>query len=136
MIYHGIDLIEVARITHASTRWGDRFLTRVFTSTECERYRNRPESLAARFAAKEAVAKLLGVGIRGLGADRIEGAVEWTEIELLNDPHGKPLLHLHGRAAARATALHLHDLAVSISHSRGLAIASVVAIAAPPESAD
>lgn len=134
MIFHGIDLVEVERIRHAVARWGDRFLVRVFTAAERERYRERPESLAARFAAKEATAKLLGVGIRGLGGEQHPGAVEWTEIEVLNDPHGRPQLQLHGRAAARAAALQLHDIAVSISHSRGLAIASIVAIARPPES--
>jgi holo-[acyl-carrier protein] synthase len=128
MLYTGIDLIEIERIARAIQRWGDRFLDRVFTPAELANYRSRPASLAARWAAKEAVAKLLGVGLRGLGgAARPEDALAWTEIEVLSDPQGRPALVLHGRAADRARGLGLGPIALSLSHTREHAIASVVA---------
>jgi holo-[acyl-carrier protein] synthase len=130
MLYTGIDLIEIERIARAIQRWGDRFLDRVFTPAELARYRSRPASLAARWAAKEAVAKLLGVGLRGLGgAGRPEDALAWTEIEVLSDPQGRPALSLHGRAAERARILGFGPIALSLSHTREHAIASVVALA-------
>src|SRR5689334_5951976 len=128
MLYTGIDLIEIERIARAAERWGDRFLVRVFTPAELALYRARPASLAARWAAKEAVAKLLGVGLRGLGgAGRPNDALAWTEIEVLPDPHGRPALTLYGRAAERAQALGLGAIALSLSHTREHAIASAVA---------
>jgi len=128
MLFTGIDLIEIERIARAIERWGDRFLDRVFTPAELEHYRTRTASLAARWAAKEAVAKLLGVGIRGLGgAGRPEDALAWKEIEVLSDAEGRPTLTLHGRAAARAQALALGPIAISLSHTREHAIASAVA---------
>jgi holo-[acyl-carrier protein] synthase len=128
MIYHGIDMVEVARITHAIERYGDRFLKRVFTATEIVRYADRPHSLAARWAAKEATAKLLGVGLRGLGAGPQPEAVAWTEIEVIADERGKPIITLSGAAEQRAHTLGLSTLALSLSHTRDLAIASVVGI--------
>jgi holo-[acyl-carrier protein] synthase len=130
MLYTGIDLIEINRIDQAIGRWGDRFLLRVYTAAELAAYRGRTRSLAARWAGKEAAAKMLGVGLRGLGAaDRPGGALAWTEIEILSDTLGRPTLALTGRAAARANALALTEIAVSLSHTREHAIASVVAIA-------
>src|SRR6266487_3336785 len=106
MLYTGIDLIEIERIARAIERWGDRFLDRVYTPAELAIYRGRTASLAARWAAKEAVAKLLGVGLRGLGGSGSpESALAWTEIEVLPDPHGRPALTLHGRAAECARVL-------------------------------
>ena len=129
MLYTGIDLIEIERIARAIERWGDRFLDRVYTPTELAIYRARPASLAARWAAKEAVAKLLGVGLRGLGgAGRPGDALAWTEIEVLSDAQGRPALTLHGRAAARARTLGLGLIALSLSHTREHAIASAVAL--------
>jgi holo-[acyl-carrier protein] synthase len=128
MIYHGIDMIEVARVSSAAERFGERFLRRVFTAAELDRYRGRPESLAARFAAKEAAAKLLGVGLRGLGAGPRPDAVAWTEIEVLADQRGRPTIALAGAAAERAAQLGLSEFAVSLSHTGALALASVVAI--------
>ncbi len=129
MLHTGIDLIEIERIARAIERWGDRFLDRVFTPAELAIYRARPASLAARWAAKEAVAKLLGVGMRGLGgAGRPDAALAWTEIEVLSDAQGRPALALHGRAAERAHALGLGSIALSLSHTREHAIASVVAL--------
>jgi holo-[acyl-carrier protein] synthase len=128
MLYTGIDLIEIERIARAVQRWGDRFLDRVFTPAELAIYHSRPASLAARWAAKEAVAKLLGVGLRGLGgASRPDDALAWTEIEVLSDRQGRPALALYGRAAERARMLGLGPIALSLSHTREHAIASVVA---------
>jgi holo-[acyl-carrier protein] synthase len=131
MLYTGIDLIEIARIESAIARWGERFLRHVYTPAELAAYRGRPPSLAARWAAKEATAKLLGAGLRGLGGgERAVEALAWTEIEVLGDTHGRPRLVLHGRAAARAGALGIAELSVSLSHTREHAIACVVAIGA------
>jgi holo-[acyl-carrier protein] synthase len=130
MLYTGIDLIEIDRIEQAIARWGERFLRRVFTPAEIAAYHGRITSLAARWAAKEATAKLLGVGLRGLGGgERPAGsaAVGWTEIEVLNAPTGRPQLMLYGRAAARARMMNLGPIAISLSHTRLHAIASVVA---------
>jgi holo-[acyl-carrier protein] synthase len=128
MLYTGIDLIENTRIEQAIDRWGDRFLRRVFTAAELGAYRGRTRSLAARWAAKEATAKMLGVGLRGLGAAaRPDSAVAWTDIEILNDAQGRPTLALAGRAADRARELGIGTIALSLSHTREHAIASVVA---------
>ena len=128
MLYTGIDLIEIERIARAIERWGDRFLQRVYTASELEIYRGRTASLAARWAAKEAVAKLLGVGLRGLGGSaRAESGLSWTEIEVLSDPEGRPALALYGAAAERFRALALGSIALSLSHTREHAIASAVA---------
>jgi holo-[acyl-carrier protein] synthase len=132
MIYTGIDLVEIERIAQAAARWGERFLSRVYTPAEQAACAARPESLAARWAAKEAMAKALGVGVRGLGLGaRGEevAAVAWTEIEVVSDAAGRPALALHGRAAARARALGIGALALSLSHTDSHAVASVVALA-------
>jgi holo-[acyl-carrier protein] synthase len=128
-IYTGIDMVEVDRIARAISRYGDRFLRRIFTPAELARYRSRPASLAARWAAKEATAKLLGVGLRGLGAGALPAAVTWTEIEVLGDDLGRPTLTLAGAAADRTAGLGITSLAVSLSHTRGLAIANIVGLA-------
>jgi holo-[acyl-carrier protein] synthase len=128
-LYTGIDLIEVARIERAINRWGTRFLQRIYTANELARYRSRVASLAARWAAKEATGKMLGVGVRGLGAaSRVEYAIAWVEIETLHDLDGRPQLHLHGRAAERAAVLGIQTFALSLSHTREHAIAQVVAL--------
>jgi holo-[acyl-carrier protein] synthase len=129
MLYTGIDLIEIERIERAVARWGERFLRRIFTPGELAAYHDNIPSLAARWAAKEAAAKLLGVGLRGLGAaGRTDAGVAWTEIEVLGDARGRPVLTLHGRAAERANELGLAGVALSLSHTRAHAIASVVAL--------
>ncbi|MBI4216392.1 MAG: holo-ACP synthase [Chloroflexi bacterium] len=117
MYYHGIDIIEIERIREALARWGDRFLRRIYTPQELKHCRGKVEELAVRFAAKEAVMKALGTGIRGVG---------WREIEILSNRRGAPQVVLHRRAQARAQALELEGLAVSLSHSRDFAIASVI----------
>ncbi len=117
----GVDIIEIARIEAALERWGARFLARVFTENEVRFCRGRAPELAVRFAAKEAVMKALGTGVRGIG---------WREIEILPMRGGKPLVFLHGRAEQRAKFLGLQDFAISLTHSRDFAIASVVGGAA------
>ena len=114
----GVDLIEIARIKRVLDDFGERFLHRVYTEGERERYRNRVNELAARFAAKEATSKALGTGIRG---------IRWREMEILPNRRGKPVLVLHGRAAERAAELGLTDFSVSLTHSRTDAMAIVVA---------
>ena len=124
MLRSGVDIIEIDRLKQSLARHGERFLQRVYTPAEIERYRDRPQSLAARWAAKEAVAKALGTGI---------GEVGWKEIQVLEDDRRAPRLLLSGNAAALARALGLSEWAISLSHTNDLAIAFVVAIDATDE---
>ena len=122
MLRTGVDLIEIERIRTAIARHGDRFLTRVYTSAELLHCQGRTESLAGRFAAKEAVAKALGTGIWRQGID-------WKTIEVLRDPEsGAPQLHLHDAAAHHAERLGLTEWSISLSHDRERVIAFVVAM--------
>ena len=121
MLETGIDLIEVERVERAIATYGDRFLNRVFTEDELAYCRGRPHELAARFAAKEALSKLLGVGIQH------PDGVRWREIEVVSGKRGKPGVKLSGRAAQRARRIGFKKLSLSLSHSRDHAIAMVVA---------
>ncbi len=121
MLTAGVDLIEVPRIETAIARYGERFLSRVFTLNELTYCHGRPHQLAARFAAKEAVSKVLGIGIQ-----HREG-VAWQEIQIVSDDHGKPAVQLSGKAARRAEQIGLTTFALSLSHTREHAIAMVVA---------
>lgn len=117
----GIDAIEIARIQHAVERYGERFLNRVYLAAErayCLRKRRSAESLAARFAAKEAAAKALGTGI--------SYGVNWLEIEVVRAPSGRPSLRFHGRAAEIATRQGVVRSNLSLTHTADLALASVV----------
>lgn len=114
----GIDVIEIDRIAHAVERWADRFLQRVYTEGEIAYCRGRAQSLAGRFAAKEATSKALGIGIR---------SISWRDVEILPDRRGKPHVHLHGKAADVAQWQMLEHFEVSITHSRTDAIAVVTA---------
>jgi holo-[acyl-carrier protein] synthase len=114
----GIDLIEIDRIEAAVSRWGDRFLHRIYTDGEIAYCRGRVQSLAGRFAAKEAVSKALGIGIR---------SIHWKDIEILPDRRGKPHVTLHGKAATVAETQGLRGFDISITHSRSDAGAFVVA---------
>jgi holo-[acyl-carrier protein] synthase len=117
----GIDLVEIGRIQRSVDRYGSRFLDRVYTGAEqayCLRKRKWAESFAARFAAKEAAAKALGTGI--------SYGVNWLEIEVVREPSGRPRLEFHGRAAQIASRLGAARAALSITHTSGLAMASVV----------
>lgn len=117
----GIDAVEIERIQHAIERFGQRFLDRVYTAGEqkyCRHKRSSAESFAARFAAKEAGAKALGTGIsRG---------VTWTEIEVVRERGGRPGMRFHGRAAEIAARMGLENAALSLTHTKTLAMASVV----------
>jgi holo-[acyl-carrier protein] synthase len=117
----GIDLIEIDRIQRSLDRFGARFLERIYTAGEqayCLSKRNAAESLAARFAAKEAGAKALGTGMRH--------GVSWVEIEVVREASGRPTLRFHGRAAEMARRLEVQHAALSLTHSMNLAMASVV----------
>lgn len=113
-----MDAIEIARIQAALDRFGERFIRRLYTEREQQYCRGRAEELAARFAGKEAISKALGTGMRG---------VLWRELEVLSDHRGKPIVRLHGAAAERARELGLTSFEISLTHSRELAIAFVVA---------
>jgi holo-[acyl-carrier protein] synthase len=123
IIGHGIDLCGVARIRRMIDDHGDRFLGRTYTEAEVAWARRRKkgfeETLAGRFAAKEAVMKALGTGWR-------EG-VAFSGIEILNDPAGKPQVVLHGETAEKAASLGITAWHISITHSEDLAVASAVA---------
>lgn len=118
----GIDLIDVDRIVAVLGRHPDRFRHRILTPSEDRYCRGKPERIAGRWAAKEAVSKVLGLGVRGVG---------WREIEVLPNRAGQPQVYLHGRASARADAMGLGEVTVSISHERRMAVA--VAMADRPE---
>ena len=115
----GVDIIEIERIARTLRDFGDRFLRRCFTERERTRYRRNSAELAARFAAKEATSKALGTGIRG---------IKWREMEIVSNARGKPVLVLHGGAAARAEQLGLVAFDVSLTHSRTDAMAFVVGL--------
>ena len=117
MQHVGVDIIEIQRIERALHRWGDRFLKRIYTPDELAQLRHRKSTLAACFAGKEATMKALGTGRIGVG---------WQEVEIIPAPSGQPKLKLHGRAQHRAHTLGIKELAVSLSHSREYALASVV----------
>jgi holo-[acyl-carrier-protein] synthase len=110
----GIDIIRVARIRDSLARFGDRFTRHVLTPTETAYVRGRPETMAGRWAAKEAVSKVLGLGVRGIG---------WRDIEIERLPTGQPAVKLHGRAARRAEQLGMGRIALSISHESEFAVA-------------
>ena len=123
-ILPGIDLVETTRIAASIQRNGEAFLARVFTAAErtyCERRgASRIQSYAARWAAKEAVAKALGTGI---GA-----AAAMHEIEVWNEETGEPRLRLHGTAAATAAQQGIKELRLSLTHTEHYAAAFVVAV--------
>ena len=117
----GIDVVEIVRIQQSLDRFGQRFLDRIYTPEEqayCLRKRKAAESLAARFAAKEAGAKALGTGI--------SHGVNWLEIEVVREPSGRPAVQFHGRAAQIAARLGAAHAALSLTHTAALAMASVV----------
>jgi holo-[acyl-carrier protein] synthase len=116
----GVDIIEIDRIEEAALSWQGSFLKRIYTEAELESSGNKPSSLAARFAAKEAVMKALGTGAKGLG---------WKDIEVLSNSDGAPFVRLHGRAYDKAKEIGMSQFAISMSHSRRYAIAMVVGYA-------
>lgn len=112
----GVDIVEIARLEKAVARWGEGFLKRVYTDSEIRLYRQKLPSLAARFAAKEAVIKALG---------RPSKDISLKEIEVLTGPNGRPVVNLYGKTHQQAKKMGLGELAVSLSHSKEYAIAFV-----------
>lgn len=115
----GVDLIEIERFTAAYQRFHQRFLQRIFTPTELMENQGNMPSLAARFAAKEAVAKAFGTGI---------GAIPWQDIEICRGRSGEPVLHLQGAAKVMADEQNISIWSLSLSHTHSHAIAVVVAM--------
>jgi len=124
IIAHGIDLVDFPRIEDLIERHESRFLDRVFTPREqadAQAVRNRVEKLAGRFAAKEAVLKLIGTGWRG--------GIAWTDIEVINNSAGQPIVEISGEVRRIADELGIEQITLSITHTANFAIASVVALA-------
>jgi holo-[acyl-carrier protein] synthase len=117
VIATGVDIVEIDRVGDLLARHGDRFRRRVYTDREWSDSCGRVESLAARFAAKEALIKALGSREPAL-----------REIEVVRPEHSQPSLRLWGRAAEIARALGVRELSVSLSHGREHAVAVVVAV--------
>ena len=118
MIYTGIDIIEIDRIERVKNLYQERFLKKIYTLNEIKYCRNRGPQLASRFAAKEAMMKTLGTGIRG---------IPWKSIEVVSKRGQAPKILLHGPAKSKANELKIKYIALSLSHSNNLAVASVVA---------
>ncbi len=125
MFFIGVDIAEVGRIEQAVSRWGQRFLRRVYTDAEIAYCGSRMSSLAARWAAKEAVSKALGTGWAAQQAHEA-GWIDWTEIEVVRMGSGQPVVHLHGKAQARAESLGIAGWQLSISHTHEHAVAMVL----------
>lgn len=124
IVAHGIDLVDCPRIEQMIQRHGERFIKRVFTAAEqayAQKNKNEVEKLAGRFAAKEAVLKLVGTGWRG--------KIAWTDIEIINNPAGQPEVTLSGEVKKIAGKLGIKHVSVSITHTANFAIASAVALA-------
>lgn len=123
IIAHGIDLVDFERIEQMLTRHEERFCERVFTDREradAGKVKNRIEKLAGRFAAKEAVMKLIGTGWRD--------GVAWTDIEVVNNPLGQPLVTISGKVKEFADQKGIEQITLSITHTANFAIASAVAL--------
>jgi holo-[acyl-carrier protein] synthase len=128
IVAHGIDLVDCPRIEGMVGEHGERFVNRVFTAAEqayAEANKDRIEKLAGRFAAKEAVLKLMGTGWRG--------KIAWTDIEVVNNKAGQPEVNLCGEVRKIAERLGIRHISVSITHTANFAIASAVALAESDE---
>ncbi|MFL2635017.1 MAG: holo-ACP synthase [Dehalococcoidia bacterium] len=115
----GIDAIEIDRIKKVYKKFGDKFLSRIYTQKEIAFCRGRILELSARFAGKEAAMKALGTGIIG---------ISWKEIEILSNRRGKPVIHFHGKAKKRANDMKLRATDISITHLNSIAIVIVVGV--------
>jgi len=123
IVAHGIDLVDCSRIEEMVERHGERFIGRIFTAAEqayAESNKNTIEKLAGRFAAKEAILKLMGTGWRG--------KIAWTDIEIVNNSVGQPEVTLDGEVKKIAGRLGIEHVSVSITHTANFAIASAVAL--------
>ena len=124
IVAHGIDLVDRPRIKQMVQRHGQRFLNRVYTPKEqqyAESHRDKIEKLAGRFAAKEAVLKLMGTGWIG--------KIAWTDIEVINNSAGQPEVTITGEVQRIAKKLGITQISVSITHTANFAIASAIALA-------
>ena len=123
IVAHGIDLVDCPRIEAMIERHGERFIQRVFTAAEqayAKANKNEIEKLSGRFAAKEAILKLMGTGWRG--------KIAWTDIEIINNSIGQPEVTLDGEVKKIADKLGVKHISVSITHTANFAIASAVAL--------
>ncbi len=123
ILAHGIDLVDCPRIEEMVARHGERFVQRIFTAAEqayAESNKNKIEKLAGRFAAKEAILKLMGTGWRG--------KIAWTDIEIINNSSGQPEVTLGGEVEKIADKLGIKHISISITHTANFAIASAVAL--------
>jgi holo-[acyl-carrier protein] synthase len=117
----GADIAEVKRLKSAMDRHGEAFLRRIYSAAErryCEKFRNKEERFAGRFAAKEAAMKALGTGWRG--------GIRWADIEVVREKSGRPTLELHGGAKKAAEALGVKRISVTITHTKDVAFAEVI----------
>ncbi|MBN1456905.1 MAG: holo-ACP synthase [Sedimentisphaerales bacterium] len=124
IVAHGIDLVDFSRIEEMLERHEQKFLDRVFTPREqadAQNARSRVEKLAGRFAAKEAVLKLIGTGWRG--------KIAWTDIEVINNSLGQPQVSFTGEVEKIANEKQVEQVTISITHTANFAIASAVALA-------
>jgi holo-[acyl-carrier protein] synthase len=125
LIAHGIDLVDCRRIAQILDRHGNRFLQRILTESECRgvaRLRDAVPHIAGRFAAKEAVFKVLGTGWRG--------QIAWTDVEVVNDSAGRPVVRLSGESERIARRLNIANIIVSITHTQDYAAASAIGLSA------
>jgi holo-[acyl-carrier protein] synthase len=122
----GVDLMRVARIERVMRHYGARFVNRIFTVNEQIICGDRVHAYAARWAAKEAVAKLLGTGLQGLGSGSM--ALPWQSIEIQRNDQQKPLVCLHNRAAEIARQYNVNHIDISLSHDGEYVVASAVAL--------
>ena len=123
IIAHGIDLVDFGRIEEMLEKHPERFLKRVYTQTEqadADKHVRRVEKLAGRFAAKEAVMKLIGTGWRD--------GIAWTDIEVVNNPLGQPIVNITGKVKELADEKGIEQITLSITHTSNFAIASAVAL--------
>ena len=117
----GVDIVEISRIKQAAGKWSDKFLKRIFTQKELEYAHGKSipyQHLAARFAAKEAVLKAIG--------DSAIHRIEWVNVEILNDEHGKPVVNLSGQAKKIKQEKNISDIIISMSHTRTYAVATAI----------
>ncbi|MBC8309122.1 MAG: holo-ACP synthase [Phycisphaerales bacterium] len=124
IVTHGIDIIDVARVATMLEKHGQTFIDRCFTKTEqlaadVSSPEMRAQRFAARYAAKEAVLKALGTGLAG--------GIEWVDINVARED-GPPMVELSGKAAEVAKKAGITDWQLSLSHTSGIAMASVIGI--------
>lgn len=115
----GVDILEIARVENLLQRRKKSSLKRLFTDEEIKQSKNNPGILAGKFAAKEAVAKAIGVGF---------GFIKWIDVEIITGEKGEPVLHLYNTAQDCSSELDISDWAISISHTKNIAVAVAVAV--------